>query len=97
LESSRDKLQEYVIKNREFYLKNSKWFLCDLDSVIQGHTNIIIWCATWSLRTFVWNIFHENALFLHKTANMVAETPDIDANIKINGVAFKQATQTRDW
>jgi len=42
LESSRDKLQKYAIKNWGFRLKNSKYFLCDLDGAIQSQTDMII-------------------------------------------------------
>jgi len=42
LESSRGKLQEYVIKNGGFRLKNSNYFLCDFDGAIQSQTDMII-------------------------------------------------------
>jgi len=36
LESSRDKLQEYVIKNRGFCLRNWRWPSRDLQMTLQG-------------------------------------------------------------
>jgi len=42
LESFRGKLQEYAIKNGGFCIKNSKYFLCDLDGAIQSQTDMII-------------------------------------------------------
>lgn len=39
MESFRDKLQEYVIKSREFYLRKWCWHVRYLDNVIQGHNN----------------------------------------------------------
>jgi len=36
LESSRDELQEYAIKNRGSHLKNSRWPCSDLGDATQG-------------------------------------------------------------
>jgi len=41
LKSSRDMLQEYAMKNRGFYLKNSMWHCSDLGNAIQGQTDQI--------------------------------------------------------
>jgi len=54
LESSRDELQEYVIKCRRFHLKNWKWPSRDLQVTIQGQTNDTILCPPWNHTTFVW-------------------------------------------
>jgi len=53
LESSPDELQEYAIKNGGFHLKNSKYFLCDLDGAIQSQTDMIIKKVILSPTTFV--------------------------------------------
>ena len=39
LESSRDKLQEYVIKSIEFRLKNRRWPSHDFQIIFQGQSN----------------------------------------------------------
>jgi len=43
LKNPRDKLQEYVMKNRGFHLRNLRWLSRDLDNAIQDRTNITLY------------------------------------------------------
>ena len=60
LESSRVKLQECVIKSRQFHLKNWWQPSRDLQTTFQGQTNDIILCLSSNHATFVWNFFSKN-------------------------------------
>jgi len=44
LKSSRGKLQEYVMKNRDFYLRIWRWPSCDLQMTVQGQIIAAILC-----------------------------------------------------
>jgi len=57
-------LQEYVLKNWGFHLKNSKWPCPGLNNATQSQISGILLCRLSIRTTFVWNILSENALLM---------------------------------